>query len=456
MAERNALRGWLNAAAVYADRRVLAVLFLGFSSGLPLALTTGTLAIWMARAGVDKTTIGLFALVGLPYTLKFLWAPLIDRVPVPLLTRALGRRRGWLIATQLVLMAAIVALGNARPLADPAMVALLALVVAFCSASQDIVVDAYRIDVLTNHQQGAGAAMIQAGYRLGMLASGAGALFLADLTGSWFRVYAVMAALVTVGVIAVLASPEPGGDHAADDAAVRARASEIARRRPGLSPALAATAARLERAVIAPFADFTRRRGWLTVLAFILLYKFGDAFAGVMANPFYVEMGFTNIEIASVSKLFGLAATLAGVFAGGVFVSRYGTMSSLLVCGVLQMLSNLMFAVPAMVGHSVPLLALTIAIENFTGGMASAAFVAYLSGLCHAAYTATQYALLTSFMAFGRTVLSSSGGWFADHLDWVNFFLLSTVVALPGLALLLWMMRRGAGAVGEVGDIRDG
>ena len=259
-----------------------------------------------------------------------------------------------------------------------------------------------------------------------------------------------------VGVIAVLAAPEPGGDHAADDAAVRARASEIARRRPGRPPALAATAARLERAVIAPFADFTRRRGWLTVLAFILLYKFGDAFAGVMANPFYVEMGFTNIEIASVSKLFGLAATLAGVFAGGVFVSRYGTMSSLLVCGVLQMLSNLMFAVQAMVGHSVPLLALTIAIENFTGGMASAAFVAYLSGLCHAAYTATQYALLTSFMAFGRTVLSSSGGWFADHLDWVNFFLLSTVVALPGLALLLWMMRRGAGAVGEVGDIRDG
>ena len=220
MAERNALRGWLNAAAVYADRRVLAVLFLGFSSGLPLALTTGTLAIWMARAGVDKTTIGLFALVGLPYTLKFLWAPLIDRVPVPLLTRALGRRRGWLIATQLVLMAAIVALGNARPLADPAMVALLALVVAFCSASQDIVVDAYRIDVLTNHQQGAGAAMIQAGYRLGMLASGAGALFLADLTGSWFRVYAVMAALVTVAVIALLASPEPRPAHAADHPAV--------------------------------------------------------------------------------------------------------------------------------------------------------------------------------------------------------------------------------------------
>ncbi len=456
MAERTALRGWLDAAAVYADRRVLAVLFLGFSSGLPLALTTGTLAIWMAREGVDKTTIGLFALVGLPYTLKFLWAPLIDRIPVPLLTRALGRRRGWLIATQLVLMAAIVALGDARPLADPTMVAALALVVAFCSASQDIVVDAYRIDVLADRQQGAGAAMIQAGYRLGMLASGAGALFLADLAGSWFWVYATMAALITVGVIAVLASPEPEGDGAADDAAVRARAAEIARVRPGLSPTLAALAAWLERAVVAPFADFTRRRGWLTVLAFILLYKFGDAFAGVMANPFYVEMGFTNTEIASVSKLFGLAATLAGVFAGGVFVSRYGTMPSLLVCGVLQMLSNLMFAVQAMVGHSVPLLALTIAIENFTGGMASAAFVAYLSGLCHAAYTATQYALLTSFMAFGRTVLSSSGGWFADHLDWVSFFLLSTVVALPGLALLLWMMRRGAGAVGEVGDIRDG
>ncbi|MFQ5785183.1 MAG: AmpG family muropeptide MFS transporter [Alphaproteobacteria bacterium] len=441
MTERSALRGWLEAAAVYADRRVVAVLFLGFSSGLPLALTTGTLAIWLAREGVDKTTIGLFALVGLPYTLKFLWSPLVDRVRIPFLTRTLGRRRGWLIATQMVLMAAIVVLGGSDPVADAPLVALLALVVAFCSASQDIVVDAYRIDVLEDHQQGAGAATTQAGYRIGMLASGAGALFLADQT-SWFWVYAVMAALVTIGVVTVLLAPEPGGDPRALAEEDRARAAEIRRRNPRLSRALADWLAWLDGAVIAPFADFVTRPGWLVILLFILLYKFGDAFAGVMANPFYVEIGFSNTEIASVSKVFGLLATLAGVFFGGVMVSRYGTMRSLLVCGVLQMLSNLMFAVQAVVGHSVTMLALTIAVENLSGGMASAAFVAYLSGLCHVAYTATQYALLTSFMAFGRTVLSSSGGWLADRVDWVSFFLVSTAVALPGLLLLWWLMRR--------------
>ncbi len=434
------VKGWLEAAAVYGDRRIVAILFLGFSSGLPLALTTGTLAIWLAREGVDKTTIGLFALVGLPYTLKFLWAPLIDRVRLPLLTRGLGRRRGWLIMTQLVLMAAILALGTTNPADDAALVALLALVVAFCSASQDIVVDAYRIDVLEDEQQGAGAAMTQLGYRLGMLASGAGALYLADQM-SWLWVYAAMAVLVTVGIVTVLLSPEPKGDGHALAQDHRRRADEIHARNPLLPRPLAEWLAWLDGAVVAPFADFVGRQGWLVILLFILLYKFGDAFAGVMANPFYVEMGFTNSEIASVSKIFGLVATLAGVTVGGVFVSRYGIMRGLLVCGVLQMVSNLMFAVQAIVGHHVGMLAVTIGIENFTGGMGSAAFVAYLSALCHVAYTATQYALLSSFMAFGRTVLSSSGGWIADHVDWVSFFLLSTAAAAPGLLLLIWLMR---------------
>jgi PAT family beta-lactamase induction signal transducer AmpG len=432
---------WREAAAVYRDRRVITVLFLGFSSGLPLALTTGTLSIWLARDGIDKTTIGLFALVGVPYTLKFVWAPLVDRMRIPLLTRALGRRRGWLIVTQLTLMASIFALGESNPETDLAAMAVISLVVAFCSASQDIVVDAYRIDSLEARQQGAGAATYIGGYRVALLTSGAGALFLADQM-SWLVVYGVMAALVMIGVATVALSPEPASDPRALADADRRRAEAILAKKPGMPRTLANSLAWLDGAVIEPFSDFMTRQSWLVILLFILLYKFGDAFAGVMANPFYVEMGFSNSEIASVSKLFGLIATLGGVFLGGLFVSHYGAMRSLLVCGVLQMLSNLMFAVQAMVGHNIVMLTVTIAVENFTGGMATAAFVAYLSGLCHVAYTATQYALLTSFMAFGRTVLSSSGGWIADHLDWVSFFVVSTVVAVPGLLLLWWMMRR--------------
>ncbi|MEE8274263.1 MAG: AmpG family muropeptide MFS transporter [Alphaproteobacteria bacterium] len=442
MTERTGIRGWLDATAVYRDRRVVVLLFLGFSSGLPLLLTLSTLSIWLAREGVDKTTIGLFALAGLPYTLKFVWSPLVDRVNIPLLTRGLGRRRGWLIVTQLALMASIVALGNADPATDLAAMAWIALVVAFCSASQDIVVDAYRIDLLEEYQQGAGAATYMGGYRVAMLTSGAGALFLADQM-SWGAVYVIMALLITVGTITVLLSPEPAGNGAAIAREDRERAEAIRRSHPLLPAPLAGAAAWAQGAAIDPFADFMRRQSWIVILLFILLYKFGDAFAGVMANPFYVEMGFTNTEIASVSKIFGLIATLGGVFLGGLFVIRYGAMRSLLVCGVLQMLSNLMFAVQAMVGYSVPMLTVTIAVENFTGGMATAAFVAYLSGLCNLAYTATQYALLTSFMAFGRTVLASSGGWMADQFDWVTFFVISTIVALPGLLLLWWMMHRG-------------
>ncbi|KAF0111476.1 MAG: MFS transporter PAT family beta-lactamase induction signal transducer AmpG [Rhodospirillaceae bacterium] len=412
--------------AVYRDPRVVAILFLGFASGLPLALTTGTLAIWMARAGVDKTTIGLFALVGVPYALKFLWAPLVDRMRLPFLTARLGRRRGWAVFTQGMLMASLLALGASHPVSTPWLTAFLAMAVAFCSASQDIVVDAYRIDILTERQQGAGAAVTQAGYRLGLLASGAGALFLADHL-SWPTVYAIMALLMTVGVGAILLSPEPHGE------------------KPPLPlfPRRERWRAWWREAVLAPFTDFLQRPGAFTILAFVLLYKFGDVFAGVMANPFYVDIGFTNSEIASISKLFGLLATLAGVFIGGAVVSRYGVLKSLLGCGVLQMASNLMFSVQAVVGHDLSLLAVTIGFENLAGGMGSAAFVAYLSLLCTTAYSATQYALLSSLMAVGRTVLSSGAGWVAEQVDWSVFFLLSTVAALPGLASGIRKRNRG-------------
>lgn len=417
------------ALAVYLDRRVLVVLVMGFASGLPLLLTLSTLSIWLTEEGVTLTSIGLFALVGAPYSFKFLWAPVIDRAPIPLLTAWLGRRRSWLLVIQAALIGAIACLGASSPGTAPFWTAVWAVAVSFLSASQDIVIDAYRIEILDERQQGAGAAVTQFGYRIGLLASGAGALFLAD-NASWFTVYAIMAALLLIGVATTVLAVEP---RAAAPAA----------------PAGRGLAAALQDAVVGPFVEFVRRSGIraaLLVLAFILLYKFGDAFAGVMANPFYIQIGFTKSEIASVSKVFGLVATLVGVFLGGLVVGRFGVIPALLVCGLLQMGSNLMFAVQAAAGADVTLLFATIGIENLSGGMGSAAFVAYLSMLCNVAYTATQYALFSSFMAFGRTLLSSSSGWVADHVDWVAFFVISTAAALPGLLMLLWMMKRFPGA----------
>ncbi len=419
---------WLGALRVYADKRLLVIGLLGFSSGLPLLLTGATLAIWMKEQGISNTAIGLFVLVGLPYNLKFLWAPVIDHLPLPYLTARLGRRRSWTVLIQLCLMGAVVWLGSLDPAGQLSLMVPAAVTVAFLSASQDIVIDAYRIESLQDHEQGAGSAMTQVGYRFGLLAAGAGALHLAERI-DWAWVYAIEGLLVCIGLTAILWGPEPAPGA-------------------GLTKAPPPTAmATLRAAVIEPFSNFMARPGWLGIVLFILLYKFGDAFAGAMANPFYVEMQFSKAEIANISKIFGMLATLVGVFAGGLMVFRYGIMMSLLVAGILQMASNLMFAVQAMVGHDLAMLAVTIGAENLAGGMGSAAFVAYLSSLCDVRYTATQYALLSSLMAVGRTVLSASSGWLADRVDWIWFFLISTAVALPGLLLLLWLMRASRPAV---------
>ena len=415
------------AGAVYREPRIVAILFLGFASGLPLALTFGTLTFWLAEAGIDKTEIGLFALVGIAYGWKFIWAPVIDRLPLPLLTSLLGRRRGWILAWQLALIASILALGAADPAGSLAVTTLLAVLVAFCSASQDIVIDAYRVELFEERLQGAGAAMIVIGYRIGMLVSGAGALLIAEQV-SWFAAYAVMAALMLVGVATVLLSPEP-------------EASALVRPASRLQP----LAARLHEAVIEPFAEFFRRNGPATavvILLFIMFYKLGDALLGVMANPFYVELGFSKTEIASVVKTFGLFATLAGGLVGGLLINARGILPALWICGLLQMLSNLTFAAQAYVGHNVSFLVVTIGLENLAGGMATAAFVAYLSSLCNVRFTATQYALLTSFMAQTRTVLASGSGVLAEHMDWISFFVFTTAAAAPALVLLWWLARR--------------
>jgi PAT family beta-lactamase induction signal transducer AmpG len=405
---------WIASWSVYFERRVAALLFFGFSSGLPLLLVYSTLSAWLKDEGVSLTAIGLFSWASTAYTLKFVWAPIVDRVPLPLLTQKLGQRRSWMVLSQVAIIGAILALGATDPSEDLWPVAFWAVVLAFASATQDIGIDAYRVEILEDDQQGAGAANLVVGYRIALLAAGAGALIIADFW-DWQVAYAAMAGLMIVGVATVLLNKEP----------VRPTTTES-----------------FTDAVVGPFLDFMSRPHWLMILLFVALYKYGDALLGVMANPFYLEIGFSKTEIGLVSKGYGLVMTLIGGFLGGVLVARMDILKALMVCGVLQALSNLAFAAQAWVGYSIPMLAVTISIENFTGGMATIAFIAYLSGLCNIAYTATQYALLSSLMAFARTIFASGGGWLADQIDWVTYFLVTTVAAIPGLLLLMWLIRK--------------
>jgi PAT family beta-lactamase induction signal transducer AmpG len=421
-----AMMGWRQALAAYGDRRVLAVLLLGFSSGVPLLLTYSTLSGWLAQVGISRTGIGLFALVGTPYSLKFLWSPLIERLPPPL---PLGRRRGWGITIQLALMAVIAVFGTLDPTRQIGTMAVLAVVVAFLSASQDIVIDAFRIEILDDARQGPGAGAVQVGYRMGMLAAGAGALFLADAFG-WTVAYGVMAALLAVGIGVFLVMPEAQPQPSA--AAAR-----------DLRTVLAQT-------IVLPFADIMRRPAWPLALLFIMTYKLGEAMAGIMAMPLYIAIGFTLTEIGEVSKIFGVVFTLVGCVVGGAVVTRLGCLKALLICGVLQSLGNLFYILQAVAGHHLGYLVLCVAAENLTGGMAGTALVVYVSSLCNLRYTATQYALLSSLAVLGRTLFASSAGALADHLGWELFFLLTTVVTVPALLLLVFMMRLpGLSAAGQ-------
>jgi PAT family beta-lactamase induction signal transducer AmpG len=411
------MTSWRQALQLYRDRRMLAILCMGFSSGLPYALTGSTLSIWLRREGVSLTDIGWFSLVGLAYIFKFLWSPVLDRVSLPMLTQRLGRRRSWALVIQLGLALAILALGFTDPHAHRLWVAVTAVIVAFLSATQDIVIDAYRVELLTDDEQGTGAGATQIGYRIGIIIATAGALYLADFAG-WSGAYAVMAACVVVGFVTVAMTREP-------------------------TVAPTPKGNWLRSSVIEPFVDFTRHRGWLVILVFVLLFKLGDAIAANMAGPLYVTLGFTNSEIASITKVFGMGAAMIGVFLGGLIVVRAGVMRALLLGGVVQTLSILMYIVQYWAGHDLFVLTFTIAAENVTTGIGSAAFVAYLSRLCSRAFTATQYALLSALASVGRIVIASAGGRIADVYGWVPFFVVATLACLPGLALLVWLMRRG-------------
>jgi PAT family beta-lactamase induction signal transducer AmpG len=426
---------WRDGLAVYLQRRVLIVLLLGFSSGLPLALSGSTLLVWMRESGVDLGTIGLFALVGTPYTLKFLWAPLVDALHVPFFTRAFGRRRGWLVCSQLLLIVSILLLATTDPARAPAFVALGALLVAAMSSTQDIVVDAFRVESLPESEQAAGMASYVAAYRIGMLVSTAGALFMVsafESTGlprasAWMWGYVVMAALVLIGTGTALFATEPEQSSRAD-AATRSETAFV----------------RVMHAAFGAFSEFLLRKDALAALTFVVLFKFTDAFSGTMTAPFVIDLGFSRNDYAAIVKGVGLAATLFGGFAGGFVARRYALAASLWIGGVLQAIANLSFSWLALVGVNQWALALAITAENFTSAIGTVIFVAYLSALCrNPLHTATQYALLTALAAVGRTYLSSGAGYVAKATGWPTFFAICVVVAVPSLIVLAWLQQRG-------------
>lgn len=423
------LTGWRRSLAAYTDRHVLQVLALGFSSGLPLMLTYLTLSAWLATVGIKRGAIGAFALVSSIYALKFLWSPLIDRLPPPI---PLGRRRGWALSIQIALLAAILALGSSDPKRNLGAMAVLAAVVAFLSASQDIVIDAWRIEILPRELQGPGAAMIQTGYFMGMLASGAGALAIAARF-SWFAAYATMAGLLAVSMLTFLLGPEPKVATAVSD---REHLKQTNRWK--------AVEEWFSTAVIGPFSDFTRRPYWLLILLVILDYKLGEGMAAVMSTPLYIAVGFTLNEIAVISKLFGPLTVILGALLGGVITVRLGLVRSLIFCGIIQALGNLTYVLQAVGGHKIGYLAFCVTAQNVTTGMAGTALVTYISSLCSPEFTATQYALLASLALMGRTVVGSTSGYVSEATGWVVFFLLTTVASLPALVLLVWVDRRGA------------
>ena len=405
------------AFATYADvfrgRRIGLLLLLGFASGLPLALTAGTLQAWLAAERVDIVAIGWFALVGQPYTYKFLWSPLMDRFALPFL----GRRRGWLLVTQVALAAAIAFMGTLTPADSAWLLGGVALLVAFLSASQDIVFDALRTDLLSREERGAGAAVSVLGYRVAMLVSGAGALILADQWLGWQGTYWLMAALMAVGMVATWFVVEP------DTAGGAPRT--------------------LDAAVVQPFREFFSRESALAFLLLVVLYKLGDAFAGSFTTTFLLRgPGFSLTEVGALNKGFGLAATIVGALAGGALMAKLRLYRALLAFGLLQAVTNLGFMLLAMAGKSYPLMVVVVGLENLCGGMGTAAYVALLMALCDRRFSATQYALLSALSAVGRVYVGPAAGYLVKSLDWAPFFLLTFLIALPGLALLVAMRAR--------------
>jgi PAT family beta-lactamase induction signal transducer AmpG len=423
---------WGATLRVYREPATLRMLFLGFSAGLPLLLVLGTLSFWLREAGIDRTTIGFLSWVGLAYAFKWAWAPLVDRLPIPILSRLLGRRRAWLLLAQATVVAGLLGMAVSDPRLSLEQVVWCALLTAFGSATQDIALDAFRIESAEVKRQAALAAAYQTGYRLAMIWAGAGVLWiaaraeLANTPGyqhaAWQTAYLVMAASMGVGVLTVLLSPEP-------------------LRRP-LPPSKNA-AEWLREVLVEPFAEFLRRYRWQAalILALIAVYRISDVVMGIMANPFYVDMGYTKDEVAAVTKVFGVVMTLAGAFIGGAMAMRMGVMRVLMLGAVLSAASNLLFAWLGSRGHDLQALVFVISADNLSSGIASAAFIGYLSGLTNVTYSATQYALFSSMMLLLPKFLAGYSGKYVDFFGYGNFFTATACLGVPVLALV-WLASR--------------
>lgn len=391
------------------SRRMVATLFLGFSSGLPFLAVGSTLQAWCTDSGLTLAVIGALAFVKVPYNFKFLWAPLIDRYALPFL----GRRRGWIVLTQLLLALLFFTLAVCDPSLNMGVIVVIAGLIAFVSATQDIVLDAHRRDTLRDEELGLGSSLFINGYRIGMLVAGAGTLSIAQLY-SWHTAYAALGVIMALAILATLLAPEPTSAAYAPQS--------------------------LRQAIIHPLKDFFVRlsiRRACFILLFILLYKIGDAVAASMTTPFILKIGFTKLQLASIAKTFGLAATIAGGLLGGILMLRLGIARSLWVFGILQAVSTLGFSYLAVSGTDTVILTWVVAFENLAGGMGTAAYAAYMASLCERSFSATQYALLSSFMSIPGTFLAGSSGVLVDAVGWAPFFLICTGLAIPGMLLLL-------------------
>lgn len=420
------IRTWQTSFFSFFDKRILSIFFFGFSSGLPFLLTLSTLTIWLKELGMNNTTVGLFVGVTFPYMFKFLWGPIVDQVKIPFLGSVLGQRRSWALLSQVAIIGMLIGLGSSQPETHIFATAFWAFGVAFCGALQDVVIEAYRIEIIDEDQKGSASTAMSLGWRLGLMTSGVGALFIAELF-SWETAYFLMAMFMIVGVLTTVCSSTPTTLVFSSAPHLSLRASSHQRFWNWFS-----------QTYLPPLRELWGTYDWRIVLTFIFLYKIGDTTLSVMNTPFLVEAGFSKLEIANIAKFFGIATMVVGSFVGGAFVNRFEILPSLILCATLQFLSNLMFIIQALVGHDLSVLVITIGVENFTCGFGATAFIAYLSSLCSVPHTATHFALLSSFGSMARIVISLGAGVLADIFMWPFFFTITAAACVPCVFLLFY------------------
>ena len=420
--KNNQPKSWRSAFAVYIQPRVLSMIALGFSAGLPYLLVFSTLSAWLRDEGVERSVIGFFSWVSVTYSVKILWSPVVDKVRLPLLTRLLGQRRSWMLIAQLGIMGGLIGMASTNSQTQLTLIAACAMLVAFCSATQDVSIDAFRIGSTQLDYQGAMAAMYVLGYRLALLVAGAGSFYIAEFY-NWHIAYYVMAALMSLGIMTTLCLPAPSFEQSSAHILKDTLLNQV------------------RDAVVHPFTDFFSRQGslaWL-ILLLIAIYKMSDVTMGVMANPFYLDLGFNKKDIAEIGKIFGFFMTIAGAALGGVFVARYGVMRPLFFGAIATASTNLLFAFMANTPPTLTILASVISADNLSGGFATAVFIAYLSGLTSSAHTATQYALFSSLMTFPAQLLGGFSGLIVDRFGYIDFFVYASLIGLPAIFLVAWL-----------------